>query len=381
MTRRAIFAALIDQIFGKDSATFDTSADQSNHVIDALAHPTEFTNFKSNFKARLQRLNTAIQIDASLRKEILYAVNRIVDSGWDGAYAELCALDYFLAEQRTGPGRVFLDHTVPASETLASEMGMQNANHDLSFPELGVSIDTKLLSDKTGDILKGIFNDYCSTKGISNLLIVPSYDPDSTFEQFVTSRSELLTELVNKVDPAIQPATLQSSVIPGLSYSLAWGSGVYFGEGSYSPEEHARNHHSLLFGHAKKFSRLNSTIIVFVIFPWSAEKVFLFKNLSQTFFQALGEIFFNDYINSCVPAKKFNKKFQTMISASEVTRHLSGVIYLEDQTITSTDSSLLNISANYILNEHAIHPLFGHEFELMLKHRGAYNLNRHNNAG
>lgn len=308
-------------------------------------------------------------------------MNRIADSGWDGAYAELSALDYFLAEQQTGPGKVILDHTVPATETLASEMGMQNANHDLSFPALGVSMDTKLLSDKTGDILKGIFNDYRKTKGIRNLLIVPSYDPDGAFDKYATSRKALLDEMVNEVDPAAQPATFHSSIIPGLSYSFAWGPGVCFGEGSYSPEEHARHHHSLLFGHAKKFSRLNPTVIVFVIFPWSSEKVFMFESSNRVFFKELGEIFFNSYMDSSVPAKSFNNKFQTMITADEVTRHLSGIIYLEDKTITATDPTLLSISASYILNENSTHSLFEHELEEILKRRGAYNLNAHNNAG
>ena len=165
MTQRAVFASLVDRVFGNGSATFDTTVAQSNNVIGALAHPTDFTAFKKNFEARLQRLNTAVLIDASLRKEVLAAVNRIVDAGWDGAYVELAALDYFLAEPETGPGKILLDRTVPATETLASEMGMQNANHDMSFPALGVSMDTKLLSDKTGEILESIFKDFRLAKG------------------------------------------------------------------------------------------------------------------------------------------------------------------------------------------------------------------------
>ena len=176
MTNRAVFASLVERVFGSGAATFDVSVAQSNNVIGALAHATEFSAFKRNFEARLRRLNSAVMTEPNLRPEVLSAVNRIVDAGWDGAYAELSALDYFLADEATGPGNLALDQTVPATETLASEMGMQNANHDLTFPDLGVSLDTKLLSDKTGEILEGIFKDYRASKGIKNLLIVPSYD-------------------------------------------------------------------------------------------------------------------------------------------------------------------------------------------------------------
>jgi hypothetical protein len=374
MTHRAVFASLVDRVFGNGSATFDTTVAQSNNVIGALANPTNFAAFTKNFEARLQRLNTAVIIDASLRKEVLAAVNRIADAGWDGAYAELAALDYFLVVSETGPGKILLDRTVPATETLASEMGMQNANHDMSFPALGVSMDTKLLSDKTGEILEGIFKEFRAAKGINYLLIVPSYDLDSDFADYSANRGALLKELINGVDPITQPNGLVSAVIPSLSYRFAWRPGVYSGLCPYSPIEHAQLHHPLLFGHAKKFARKEPTVIVFVIFPWSGENVFSFEDSKRTFFKQLGQHFFNDYIGSSDSASKYNRKFKSSLSAGDVTRHLSGVIYLEDSVITATNSDHLNINASYIWNENAINPLSGHLFETTLQRRGAYNL-------
>lgn len=374
MTQRAVFASLVDRIFGNGSATFDITVAQSNNVIGALSHPTDFTAFKKNFEARLQRLNAAVLIDASLRKEVLAAVNRIADAGWDGAYAELAALDYFLADSETGPGKILLDRTVPATETLASEMGMQNANHDMSFPALGVSMDTKLLSDKTGEILESIFKEFRAAMGINDLLIVPSYDLDSDFAHYSANRGALLQELINGVDTTTQPNVLESTVIPGLSYRFAWKSGVYFGESSYSPLKHAQGHHPLLFGHAKKFSRHEPTIIAFVIFPWSGENVFPFEDSKRTFFKQFGMHFFNDYLGASDSANKYNRKFKSSLSAGDATRHLSGVIYLEDSAITATNSDQLNVDASYIWNENAINPLSGHLFETSLQRRGAYNL-------
>lgn len=343
-------------------------------MISALSHPTEFVTFKKNFEERLRRLGAAVQVDITLGTEVLAAVNRIADAGWDGAYAELCSLDYFLAASETGPGKIVLDRTVPASATLASEMGMQNANHDLSFPSLGISMDTKLLSDKTGEILDGIFRDYRTAKKIKNLLIVPSYDLADDFAQYSANRRALLGELVDGVDPAVQPSTLNSAVIPGLSYTFAWNVGVYFGESSYSPHEHARRHHPLLFGHAKKFCRDEPSLITFVIFPWSGEKVFPFEDTKRTFLKKFGEHFFNDYLNSGDCATKFNKKFKSSISAGDVSRYLSGVIFLEDNSITSHTPHQLNIDASFIWNPHAVHPLANHPLEGALRLRGAYDL-------
>jgi hypothetical protein len=374
VTDRAAYAALIDGIFGAKAATFDVADTQTNYVIRALATPNDFAEFKANFTERLRRLHTAVLADGALRKEILAAVNRIAGTEWDGAYAELCALDYFLAESETGPGNIVLDRTVPATDTLASEMGMQNANHDMSFPGLGVSMDTKLLSDKTGQILDGIFKEFRAIKGIKDLSILAGYDLDDDFEQYQVNRQRLIGELVSGVDPAAKPVKFTSAVIPGLLYTFAWKPGVYSSQGSYSPHEHAQRHHPLLFGHAKKFSRVDPTVIVFVIFPWSGEKVFPFDNTKKIFLREFGWHFFNDYVGSIAPAKKMNKKIQSSISADSVTRHLSGVIYLEDRGITAHDPKQLNVEASYVWNPNALHLLSGSPLEIALHRRGAFDL-------
>jgi hypothetical protein len=374
MTDRAVYAALIGGIFGTGVATFDVAKTQTNNVIGALATSNNFNEFKANFGERLHRLRAAVQADGRLRKEVLAAVNRIADAGWDGAYAELCALDYFLAESETGPGNVLLDHTVPATDTIASDMGMHNSNHDMSFPSLGVSIDTKLLSDKTGEILNSIFQEFRVGKGIKRLSIIPEYELDDDFAEYQANRQKLLDELISGVDLAVQPARLASSVIPGLSYAFAWTRGVYSSTSSYSPHEHAQHHHRLLFGHAKKFSRVEPSAIAFVLFPWSGEKAFPFDNTKKTSLKEFGQHFFNDYVGSSDPAKKFNKKIQSSISADCVTRHLSGVIYLEDRAITAHDPKQLNVEASFIWNPNAVYPLSGSPLEVALHRRGAFDL-------
>lgn len=374
MTARAHYASLVDSIFGPGTAKFDTSDPTSNEVIGALAHQ-QFHEFRANFPARLLRLRAALQTDPSLSAEILSAVNRIVTSEWDGAYAELSALDYFLSAPAAGPGDVELDHTVPAADTLASEMGMQNANHDLAFKRLGVSMDTKLLSDKIGGILDGIFEAFRSAKGIDRLPIIPSYEMGSDYADYASNRNDLLTEMIVGVDVTAEPKEFYSKVIPGLSYTFAWAKGAHFGVSTYSTVEHAKSHHRLLFGHAKKFSRVEPSVITFVIFPWSGEKMLsLTGHDPEPFFKRFSDHFFKDYIGSPDPAWKYNPKFKTSISAGEVTRHLSGVIFLRDNLIMSPDPTPANVDATFAWNPNAHLPLAGHPFDAAAKVLGAREL-------
>lgn len=215
MTHRSNYAAFVDAIFGGESGTFDVTKTESNTVIGALASPNKFAEFKANYEDRLRRIEAATKADPTLRKDVLAAVNRVAEDEWDGAYAELCALDYFLAAAQTGAGNIELDRTLPASDTLASEMGMQNANHDMRLKALGVSMDTKNLSDKTGQILKSIFGEFLKAKGITRLAIVPTYDHDDDFSPYVVNRPKLLAELVSGVDTKARTPQLRSQVIPG----------------------------------------------------------------------------------------------------------------------------------------------------------------------
>jgi len=370
MTHKANYAAFVDSIFGSGSSTFEVVKSDSNNVIGALANPKVFAEFKANFEERLRRLHAATQADPTLRKDVLGAVNRVAGDEWDGAYAELCALDYFLAAPLTGPGSIELDRTVQASDTLASEMGMQNANHDIRLTNFNVSMDTKNLSDKTGQILEGIFSDFLKAKGIERMLIVPTYDPDEDFALFRDNRPKLLHELVNGVDLKTRTPRLTSQVVSGLSYEFAWDAGVYTSGSSYSPIDHATRHHTLLFGHIKKFSRVEPTAIVYVMFPWSGESIFL--GFGKDKFQGeFGTQFFNNYLGSTDLATKFNSKVKSSITAESVTRHLSGVIFLDDRSITAKDPKQINVDASFVWNGNAVHSLVGHPLDAELRRRGA----------
>lgn len=62
------------------------------------------------------------------------------------------------------------------------------------------------------------------------------------------------------------------------------------------------------------------------------------------------------------------------ISAADVTRHLSGVIYLVDKSITATDPTQVSVNASFIWNSNAPHAIAGHALEAVLKRRGATDL-------
>lgn len=374
MAPKSKYAQLVDSIFGSGTAAFDQADVDTNEVIVALADDPDFNDFKAAFEFRLQRLNAAITLNPNLRKAVITTINQVARrSNWDGAFAELSTLDYFFSDPRTDAGKSQLDVTVPASETLAGAMGKSNANFDLVLPPFNTALDVKLLSDKSGSIIEGIINQVLNKKGIS-MSVIPSYSLAQSYDLFQKKRRDLAIELERLMDTVARPASGDSSVIQGLKYQFAWNKGVFSNISIYNPEQHARNHHTLLFAHAGKFATNRPSGIIFVHFPWSGEKIPTLGAARKRFFKELAEQFLHGYAGSKVDARQFNDEFKSPILASEVAAHLSIVIFLEDESVRAKDKTRINISASYFVNKSAKHTLLTSPLQSYLASRDAVDL-------
>ncbi|QVW21927.1 hypothetical protein KJF94_18795 [Pseudomonas hormoni] len=377
MTKLKTYAELIDNIFGPGTANFKTDPSTSNSVVGAIANTENYGVFANNFESRLRRLNSALIVNQNLKSPIIKAVNNLAKlNGWEGYYAELVALDYFLSDEETKPNDIETEVIVPASTTLASELGMCNIDYDICIPSLRIVTDVKILSNKSGGILEGIFNDFRNAKGISHLTIQAEYSENQDYNAFQEHRRVLLDELIKEIDTAARPPIFRSKIIEGLSYQFAWEAGVITSVSEYDSRTHALNHQRLLVAHAKKFSRVEPTIIIFVVFPWASERIMLFSeaNIAKQFIHNFGSIFFDVSTTSNIEARQINKLIKSPISLAEVSRHLSGILVIEDKSITVTGDSKTITDASYIFNENAIHPLTSGKFESYLKRRNATDL-------
>lgn len=364
---RENYKKIIDGIFGAGVCTIDTSIDNKNNVIGSLVSD-QFTTFTTNFLNRLKRLSKIYSENKHLRDSIQHAVNQIADiNNWDGAFSELTVLDYFFSFPDTGAEHLKLDVTIPATETLASEMGFSNANLDGYFSNFDFYFDTKVLSDKSGQIVDGIIEQVKNILNISGLTIHPSFNGDLPFEEFQKKRNKLLNELLDGIRPESKTSYIKSTIVDSLSYRLLWGAGVSSGESEYSPIEHAKNHHTLLFQHVKKFHRNKPTIIIFVNFPWFGEKIPPFDGVKESFYSNLSKNFFNGYSGKGILGKDINGKIKSDILASEVTEHLSAIIFMDDHSILGDCNEKNHIKTRSYFNNEAKNDFSESEFIDFLK--------------
>lgn len=343
---------VVENIFGKGTCNIDVTKLVTNNVIGALNH-TQFAAFTTSYKKRLERLNSLYSGHGNFQ-DLLNTINQVADDkNWEGAYAEIVAYDYLNSNNDCLNEPINLEKTVPATETIAENFGYQNANFDGEYKDFNTYFDVKILSDKAGIILSGIFKDVQKKTGRSNFSISPEYPLDIDFEVFQNNRKQLLDELLSSFTGTQEPSSINSQVIPDLRYAIMWGSGVLMTESTYNPYLHAKNHHNLLFKHAKKFSKVNPSLIIFVIFPWFSEKISSLGKANEIFYRSFSRRFFCEYAAKPTEAKDIFKKYIGEDSVFEVTKKLSGVLFLEDKSITADTPTAQNVEGYAYLNPNA----------------------------
>ena len=354
------YKAIVEKYFGAGAATFATTSGTTNEIIGALNH-TQFAPFRSSFGKRLERLAARYAASDSNRTSLIVRVNDIAtQNNWDGAYAELVAFDFLNSNQDYLDGPISLSKDVPASETLASSIGMANVNLDGFYEGFGVGFDVKALGDKSRDILDGIIKEAKTNLGIAPVVISPEYPLDLDYTVFQKNRKMILTELETGINVSAKTTFVKSQTVPELAFRLMWGGGVLSTISTYDPYAHAQNHHELFFTYAKKFSRNSPSLIVSVVFPWFSEQVTSQFGANEIFYRSLCRRFFCQYANDSRPASSKLKKFQGSETLAEVTKKLSGVLFLEDKSLTSSAAAAQNVEAFAYLNPNATHKTSGH---------------------
>lgn len=362
MTAIQNYSRLIDSIFGVGTTTFDTSKDLCNHFIEALNNPTEYNDFTANFISRLERLKKIYSTHPSYLTETKVQVNEVTSvKNWEGAFAELAAYDHLnsdiLSHKTYIHNPIQPNITLPNTNSFALELGKSSTNLDGFVEDRPLYFDVKCLKDNVTEILTGIYNDLKIHLGTNDIHIAAEHELNISYDDFQKKRTQLLNELKTELNTTTKKTYLKSTVVSNLSYRILWGGGVLTAERSYHPFIHAKNYHKTIFNYANKFIKDEPTVIVLVVFPWYNLVVSDFTNSNIRFYRSLARRVFCQYINDTTKFKTYNSSFTGKQTIFEVSRHLSGIIFLEDNTILSKEPNKTNVKSFVYLNPNAVKPL------------------------
>ena len=353
MTHIRHYSTIVDGIFGTDSCTLDPTSTETNPIIGALSNTTGFTPFQVNFVARLNRLKDAYEGHSS-REGLLTQVNEIgSQKNWQGASAELAAIDFFCSGRDWLPESPRLDVNIPVSKSLASKFGMTEANIDVYFKHFDTYTDVKVLKDNVTEVIEGIFKEVWKNR---RPMILVEYPNDVSAYDVITHRRALLNHLQTEFAACKKPEIVDcTSIVNGLIIRLRWKGGVLTTESTYSPYKHAKELHRLPMQHAKKFVLSRPFFLTFVVFPWFNNMITNFCGQNRTFYRSLARRTFCQYSNDSTLFSALFEKYTGTERVHEVMKELGGILFLEDECITN-DYSDSTVKAYYYENPNAKHP-------------------------
>ena len=337
-----LYQRLCDEIFGK--GVIQIKPVPPNNVIGTLCFLDDFLEFKHNFKVRLIRLRDHFSRTPSY-KDLLEQVKLVADpKNWEGAYAELVAYDFMWTDYVINP--LQLNITCPATESYAGEVGYKETNEDGYLPDYNLFFDVKILGDTVGEILTGIIQE--AIKGSNQKAscdILPEYPLDDYSADYGgPNRQLLLKELTfflqannTRTDGHI---TYKSVVAPQLRYKVHWGGGVNSSMSTYDPYRHAAETKNLIFErYTKKIMKNEPFMLVLVKFPWYNNRISSFIDADHIYYRSMARRTFCGYINDSLPMNVVVPKFNGQDNVYEVSRHLSGIIFIDDNSVTNDSCS------------------------------------------
>ena len=96
-------------------------------------------------------------------------------------------------------------------------------------------------------------------------------------------------------------------------------------------------------------------MIVFVVFPWFSESILGVFDIGPVFYRAFSRRCFCQYASDENPAGNVVEDLDDSVTMAEVTKSLSGVIFIEDRSVLEGDAPDSSVKAFAYLNPNANH--------------------------
>jgi len=362
---------MVEQEFGAEVGKIPDSDSIKNPVIGALNND-DYQTFTINFRNRLKRLNRIYKVTNDL-EQLLNKVRLIAGNNWKGAYAELAAYDFLNKGILDGDSLliepVTMEAKISKSRTFAKESDRGNEiSLDGFFKDFNVFFDVKSLKNNVSEILNYVIRGVHKKLPRQHFHIVPEYPNDISYDEIKSNRDHIIDEIADAIILSGKPQYVKSKLVGQLDFRLQWSQGVILTGSSYNPYQHALNTSETIFDDCHQFVKDAPFFLVYVIFPWYNNIINDFRNQNREFYRSFSRRVFCQYIHDTTPYSPFNPRLPDGQTKYEITRRLSGIIFLEDRIITRSKSDN-NMKAFVYFNPNAAHSsLLFYDYCIMTLH-------------
>lgn len=355
----ANYKSLVNTTFGQGTASPKGAPGTTNNVIGALnSGGGSFQQFRAAFTSRLQRISRLYPVGSPEWSFMLEQANLIAsNSNWEGAYSELAAYDFLhhaFRHKSSSPWQMQFNQNIANTMTYAAALGgTGQANLDVHFPWCDVYADVKSLKDVVEELLESVALQAANRKRIRNLVALPEYLAGVDYAEIQDKFADLVKEVEQVLDINTKPTMMTSKVIPGLGYKFGWVPGATVAAREINPYAAAEKYHRLVFGYANKFTLTKPFLLIMVAFDWYHGAMTSFQDSDVTFYRAFARRVFMQYEGIAQPFSQLATKFSGSETVDDVTRKISGILFLRDRCILSEKPDLPNVDGYLYLNPRA----------------------------
>lgn len=357
------YAKLLSDITGQD---ISIANGRDNNVIGALASKgDDFKEFKSNFVARLKRLNAIPnEHDAFVTK-----AKCIANNNWDGAYAELAVYDWLVSASNFSGENIKFDTHLDPSETYAAEFGKPDVDLDGYIDEFNVYYDVKSLHDNTNDFIRlairgALHEVYPNVQ--NQPLVIPSFntnDSSRLIDETANGNGSLFVDLKNELVAALKEdkRSYGSEICKGVTFNIEKRIGI--GTKISDPYHRASVDYKKVLSYSYKFTKNKPFILFLVVFPWYNSEVTDFADFNRLYYRSLARRVFCQFKDRPTLASSEIPGFCGNDTMYDVTRKLSAIVFLEDMSIGQRldDNGQLpvsNVKSYIYINPNSDNPLY-----------------------
>lgn len=355
MTQVDNYKGLLENIFHK---TINFSNDSiENNCIGALNRIDDFHVFKANFIERLKRLNNYFEDYQDILDEIIITAKQIGQKKgykWSGSYSELVALDYWI-QFRDLTNIKFPDRgsTTAFSNSLARQIGNQEIDLDISLnlATKRVYSDVKSLIPTHTELVDQILDRLESQFATKDFLIgiddIHDVDylrikSDFIYELQAGGLIQKLTETINSKGTSYTHI-LQSGERANfrISYTKAGENTILQTMRILEPYKLAMDYKYKILDYYEKLLISEPSLITFVANPWFNQELNPFGDFVATFYRALSRRVFMELTKDQTDMGTIYPKLQGKnIKISDVAEKISGIIFINDMSVTKTDGEM-----------------------------------------
>ena len=352
------YKSIVENIFCQE---FDIPiSGNTNKCIGALNRSDSFVQFKINFIDRLKRLYNYFAMNQSVIKKILVTLKNIgMAKGyqWSGGYSEIVALDYWIQfDNLLNIDYQIKDKAAIFNNSIAKSIGQAEVDLDISldFSSFKGYMDVKSfkpthieLANKIFEILKTKTPNDDYLIGIDDIYDVDYLELNNDLKEEI-SKGNLINELKNCVTlkETHYTHTLRSGrqLNIRIAYPKKGGGTLLLTTRSVNPYRLAMNYKYKILDYYNKLLNNQACFIIFVINPWFNDEINDFSSNNIIFYRALTRRIFIELINDKQNIGNIvNDLAGTKLTVSDIVSLISGIIFIEDKSITLTGNDIYNV--------------------------------------